>query len=567
MPFICNVQAKNLWVPGLVALSLVCAGCSEEPSNRTTTMPEAEPQPDPAPQPEGEPEGEPAAMPEPEGEPDFVLAPRFEPLAQALEEDLQTNNATGVSVAVWIDGEVTWVGGFGTIDPLEERRPNEETQFMIGSNSKKITAITLLQRIAAGDATLDTTLGDVLPDLEFDLAPAYHNTTAHELLSHQGGMFDDIGELTTTTQDAQLREYTYRTLATEGFAWAPPGEFYNYSNANFSMAGLMAETLADTPWADLVEEKVFQPLNMTRTVARKTNVDDNHAPGIGRVQLEQPNARPVPLRDTWESAFARPAAILWSTPSDMMRLAEFLVDGNEDVLPDPWTESIRSPQVEIEPDFPDTYGYGVVHKPAMSLGDDYYEMEVWVHGGRTPTHTSHFLIVPQKRFAISILSNGQFDDFDHSVEVALRTLVELPDPVEQPEPPFEVSVLDELVGTYTEPFNLGDIVVTQEGNGLRVQIPTLDQFGLPYERDLERVSTRNWNLFADNRTIPMRFVNGQNGQSYMANRYLVATRNSTGKGTQTTLPFRPLSQTPEQLHRFLARVALSKSSSMFFDFQ
>ena len=44
-------------------------------------------------------------------------------------------NATGASVAVWLDEEIVWVGGFGSADSAGDRRPDEDTLFMIGSDT------------------------------------------------------------------------------------------------------------------------------------------------------------------------------------------------------------------------------------------------------------------------------------------------------------------------------------------------------------------------------------------------------------------------------------------------
>lgn len=378
--------------------------------------------------------------------------PRFDALAAAIESDIARSNATGASVAVWLDDEIVWVGGFGTVDPDGSRVPDEDTLFMIGSDTKKIAAMLFLQEVAAGHATVETTLGEVVPELVMPQAPDYPTVTARELMSHQGGIVDRLGDPTGATTDDFLRTYALGAFATDAYAMAPHGVFFNYSNPNFAMVGLMTETLAGEPWADLAETRLFAPLGMTRTFARKPDLDENVATGVGVTAPGDTAVGPVSLADTWEDAFVRPAGLVWSTPSDQVRLARFLVDGDDAVLPAALVAQLHEPQVRQLPDLPGEYGYGLFVGRGANLAGTYADVEVWRHGGNTFTHTSTFYILPEQRFAISILSNGLGDDFTASVVTAIRTLVDLPAPVDPPPPPtVDVAQLDDLTGVYVDP--------------------------------------------------------------------------------------------------------------------
>ena len=41
-----------------------------------------------------------------------------------------------------------------------------------------------------------------------------------------------------------------------------PGEDRVYSNAGFALAGMIAETVMNESWEDLMQEKLFRPLDM-----------------------------------------------------------------------------------------------------------------------------------------------------------------------------------------------------------------------------------------------------------------------------------------------------------------
>ncbi len=469
---------------------------------------------------------------------------RFTSLQEALERDLEHNYATAASVSVWLDEEIVWVGGFGV---LEGDHPiDANTLFMIGSDTKKLTAIGLLQRVAAGEIKLETTLGEVLPDLSLPMAPEFAQATMHDLMTHQGGLVDDVGRKTTETDDEELARYTYEKLPEVGYALAPPGIFHNYSNPNYSMVGLVTETLSDAPWADIVEAEVFAPLEMRRTFARKSSVDINHAPGV-TVNSGRPRLRS--LEDTWENGFARPAGLVWSTPNDQIRLARFLVDGDPTILPDALRVQMHTPAVSIYPGFSGAYGYGLEIYDALEVENVRYPgVRAWTHGGNTKTHTSTFLVLPEARFAISILSNGTGDDFSESMWAAIHSFVALPKPEFIPDPSFDPDAIEALTGVYTDAYNVGEIIVRDAAERLMVEMPLLDAAGYAYEPQLYPISTRVWILRLEDTSLLLSFIDGPNGETYLANRIFVAIRPKPEEGASKHFSFLA---DPRRFHRAL----------------
>lgn len=449
--------------------------------------------------------------------------PRFGPVAEAAAADLATADATAASIAVWLDGEVIWVGGFGDRDPdVLGVPPDEDTQFAIGSDTKKITAISLLRQVAAGRTSLDATVGELLPGLEMQLAPEFTAATVRELLSHQGGLVDGA-EFTTTTTDAALADFTYGELAATFPSHAPPGTFFNYSNPNFAIAGLIDQELDGRPWADIVEADVFAPLGMTRTVARRSDVDDNHAEGFGHSPGADDPVHRIALADNWESAFVRPAGLVWSTPNDQIRLARFLVDGDPSVLDPALLQEVTVPQVAMYPDLPMAYGFGLISAPGMTLPDGWRDVPVWWHGGNTRSYTSTFYVLPEQRFAISILSNGADDDFTNTVVAAFSTLVDLPAPSTQPEVPFVPEELATVTGTYVDTIDGTEVTVTHVGDGLEISVPALDEEGIPYEHAMQPLSTHVWLAAIADQTFDFSFIETPDGM-YMRNREAVLLR-------------------------------------------
>lgn len=451
--------------------------------------------------------------------------PRFETLAAAIEADLADSNATAASVAIWEDGDITWVGGFGTISEADARRPDVDTQFMIGSDTKKMTSVLALQQVEAGKLTLDGTVADTLTALRMPRGGPFLAASLHELLSQQGGLNDHTGALSHTATDDELHSYTHGQFAREAYSMVPAGRLYNYSNPNFSIAGLMTEQVAGRAWPDIATEDLFAPLGMTRTVARKADVDENHATGVGMASSNDAAPRPVGLDETWENAFTRPAGLVWSTPSDHLRFVAFLMDGDAAVLRDDLRTAVSAAHVATNPDLPGAYGYGLTVFDSLTVGTSRYEnVRLWMHGGNTTTHTSTFAALPDQRFAVAILSNGVGDNFQRSLAAALVAFGDLPAPGPVPEPVFDPASIDTLVGDYLDENNVGALHLTRDGDTMRLAAPALDQAGVPYGAVLTPITNRVWRASIQNQPLALRFVDGPDGELYIVHRAFVATR-------------------------------------------
>ncbi len=454
--------------------------------------------------------------------------PDFSALRNSLQEHLTTSRATAVAAAVWIDGHVYWVGGFGTADIRGETTPDEQTQFLVGEGTQAFTSLAYAQRVAAGQASLQTTPRDVLSGLSLPDALGFVSATAHDLMTHQSGISQFQGELMTSTSDEDLREYLYGDFRERAYSMAPAGVFHNRAIPNDAMLAMMTQELEGRPWADIANEDVFAPLGMTRTVARKSEVDINRAVGIGVAGTGESFIRPVSLWETWEDAFVRPSMMVWSTPMDLMRFVDFLMDGAPEVLPDMLRERMvtgHAPQQIAE--LPGEFGYGIKVRRGFTNYPEHYDVETWSLEPDSLTHTTTMYALPEQRFAICIMSNTISDSHTASLTLAVEEHADLPEPGALPALPFEPDELDALTGTYEDPFAIGEVVIAREEDILTIKLPSLDISGTPYETELQPISTNMWRAQIAQQFRTLRFIEGDNDVMYLVSQSWVAARQDT----------------------------------------
>jgi CubicO group peptidase (beta-lactamase class C family) len=469
------------------------------------------------------------------GNGDGGLDPRFDEFVEALQADLDSSLAYGVSAAVMEDGRVTFARALGVKDAAGEEPLTPETLMQIGSTTKQMTAVALLRNVEAGQVALDDTLEEVLPELEFALDGTWDDqVTLHDLLSHQGAFYDYI-PWDGPADDTELVDWTYGVFDESYFLMNTPGVFWNYSNPNFVFAGLISEEQDSRFWPDIMVEDLFAPLGMDRTFLRRAEVEEEGdysiSYGLGLDDLTTGAMGPVDMTTMPDPGWGRPAGLVWTTPTQMMAWADFVMHGNTEVLSDDLRAEMTSEQVDtLMMAGNQYYGYGMFVERGYLTGDGtYYETPVWQHDGNTLSFSHQLYILPEHNFAVSVCASGYGADFMDSVDVAVTSLVDLPEESEPPTYTFDPAALDNHLGTYNDPYNVGETIIRRVGDALRIEMPDLEAYGYDVDPDLITISSNLFLLDLDGDLYELTFVpETQGGTSvYIRNRLFVSTRVDT----------------------------------------
>lgn len=485
----------------------------------------------------------------------------FETFVNTLQADLNKSDALGVSAAIMKGGKIIFARAYGFKDAEGKVSLTPETLMQIGSTTKQMTTTALLQKVEEGKAELENSLAEIIPDLEFKLDETWNEQIKlHHLISHQGAFYD-YTPWDEMPSDDMLEAVTYGTFAKSYFLMAPPGSFYNYSNPNFSMTGFVTEKLDTRFWPDIMVEDVYRPLGMDRTYLRKTEVikDGDYSDSFGLDFNDAQSGKQVSLTidQIADSAFTRPAGLAWTTPTQMMTWADFIMNGNEDVLSDKYRKMITTPQVDtLYADGTMHYGYGMfVETGYMDKNGNWYEIPVWEHGGATISFSNTLYILPEQDFAIAICSSGYGTDFTKSLDVALTTMAELPEPSDNA-PAYEIDPekFDDHVGTYNDQYNVGIMEVTREGNKLMVNAPTIEEYGYEVGPELVAVSSDIFLIYLNGEPLDITFVKKDGKSTFMRNRVFVATR--TEEEETLKVPTR------EQVKNFIKRSKITPDNHL-----
>ncbi len=190
----------------------------------------------------------------------------------ALLKGLVADDQPGIAVLVRRSGRTVYEQGYGVRD-LRTREPTDaRTRFRLASVTKQFTAMAIMLLVRDGRLRYEDTLTRALPGF-----PAYGNgMTIRHLLTHTSGLPDyeqlmedaekQKGPL--WTPDRQIRDDEVLTLLeAERHGLFAPGARWAYSNSGYVLLGLVAARAAGRPFGDVLRERIFAPLGMTRTLA------------------------------------------------------------------------------------------------------------------------------------------------------------------------------------------------------------------------------------------------------------------------------------------------------------
>jgi CubicO group peptidase (beta-lactamase class C family) len=309
----------------------------------------------------------------------------------------------GMSVVIVKDGNVVYMKGFGVRD-IESKSPvDNNTLFMIASNTKLFTGTALANLEHNKKLSLNDKITKFFPDYRL-----YDNNTSdlltiRDLLSHRIGTKTFQGDFTYWNSTLSRKEIMKKMRLMK-----PVGPFrqgFGYCNSCFMTAGEIIPVVANQPWEKYVYDSIMVPVGMTGSyitsvgIGERANVSKPYTTAYTGVLTELPY-------DNWDNL--GPAAAIVSNATDMSKWLLFQLDSGKvngkQVLPWPVLRETR--QINI-PLF--SRGNAPTHFMGYGLGlfmRDYYNRMLYYHSGGAGGMISEVAFMPEEKLGIAILTNN-----------------------------------------------------------------------------------------------------------------------------------------------------------------
>jgi CubicO group peptidase (beta-lactamase class C family) len=379
-----------------------------------------------------------------------ALAERLDSIAGSA---VLANRAVGTAAAVVMGNDTLLMEGYGKAVVEWDVPMPADAMFEIGSAAKQFTAAAILQLRDEGKLSLDDEITKWLPDVD----TRGNRVTVRRLLDHTSGMvgLTEMPEIQQVVWNPSFPRDSVIVLINRYPFQFPTGTMQVYNNSAFWLAGLIIEKVSGMTYADYVEQRIFAPLGMTRSMYCDSGENvPRRAHGYmvynnGVINRGPRNAH------TW-MPFA--AGSICSTAGDLLTWVQAL-HGGEVLSPGSYQEMITPGK--LNDGTPLRYGLGI------AVQEDVHGLPYIGHGGSVGGFDADTRWYPDAQLAVVVLMNNG----GNSGDVAGRLAAELL-PWQRPTVAAFTGDAAPLVGTYRGPGRGPDFVfqVTQAPQGIAVSI-------------------------------------------------------------------------------------------------
>ena len=197
-------------------------------------------------------------------------------LEKSIEKELERGIESG------FDGIIIYVNQAGKSSLYSAGWKNRAQQipadpyalFKIASISKLYEAAAVAKLVASGQLSLESTLSELIPEVDGKIENA-DKITLKMMLGHRSGIPDFIYQPDFENSDPNESYLTTAALIFNQSADFKPDKKYGYSNTNYLLIGEIMDRTLDYPHHDYIKNELLIPNGLTNTYSLYSEVDSN----------------------------------------------------------------------------------------------------------------------------------------------------------------------------------------------------------------------------------------------------------------------------------------------------
>ena len=315
----------------------------------------------------------------------------------------------GVAVCVVKNGKVVLMKGYGVKEMGTTDKVDENTLFMIGSNTKAFTATALAKLDADKKLSLDDKVQKWLPDFKLYDPWVAKEATVRDLLCHRLGFETFQGDFMYFDSDlstAEVREKMAKLKPMYGFR-----SKWGYTNAAFMTAGEIIPKVTGKSWAQFITDSIFKPLGMNNSLALSKDIKTAANRCLPHTVVMN-ELRKIPYGNIDNLA---PAGSISSSINDMSKwvmaqLNNGTVDGKV-IIP---AEAIAQTRIPNSILGNGGHPFNKAHFSLYGLGwfiEEYAGRKIVEHTGGVNGFVTSVCLVPEEKLGIIVLTNTDANAF------------------------------------------------------------------------------------------------------------------------------------------------------------
>ena len=315
----------------------------------------------------------------------------------------------GVSVCIVKNGKVVLMKGYGVKELGGNDKVDENTLFMIGSNTKAFTATAIATLDAENKLSLDDKVIKWIPQFKLENKAAGEQAIVRDLLCHRIGFRTFQGDFTYWTSNLSRKEVIEKMGHIK--AVYPFRTKWGYTNAAFLTAGEIIPAVTGKQWEDYIKEKIFLPLGMNNTLALSKDLPNATNKAL---PYTMDKGKIVKIPYCYIDNLA-PAGSISSSVNDMSKWVMMQLDNGKyqgkEIIPQKAIQATRSP-ASIMGNGSTLYNKSNFTLYGLGLElQDYESRKIVSHTGGVNGFVSSVTFIPSEKLGIVVLTNTDQNAF------------------------------------------------------------------------------------------------------------------------------------------------------------
>lgn len=305
-------------------------------------------------------------------------------------------NSVGASIVLFNKDEIIFKHHHGYINKELKLKTNDESFFMIGSNTKVLTSLSIFKLLEENKLSLEDDIKKYIPEFSIKSTFEYEKITIANLLMHRSGIQSDLYNF---IFDDTKDYHDIIDALKETYLTSIPGTMYSYSNLGYTMLGIIIERISGLSYVDFINEYISKPLKINIQINPDLNNNSHLSLSYDK--------KHKPMKDLV-------ACLLPAGSNTYMKIIDFVKIGqlflnngtinNIQILKPETIELMKQLKLDnpIDQEI-NNAGYGLLHNE-YQYGD---AGKVYGHGGDTICHHSFFSFIPDQNISAVVFTNTE----------------------------------------------------------------------------------------------------------------------------------------------------------------
>jgi CubicO group peptidase (beta-lactamase class C family) len=308
----------------------------------------------------------------------------------------------GAAVSVIHRGSIVFEGAYGYADAERKTAIDVNTRFELASVTKQITAMAVMMEKEAGRFQYDAPVSDFFPEFRSFAQGA----TIRNLLQHTAG-FPDYSELCRGPAGPARNPDVVNLLVKKASLDFQPGSRHAYSNTGYALLAVLIERTSGLSYPDYLEQKIFAPLGMKDTFVNRWGIP----PKLNLARSYTNSSTPAESPDIVDCNTIYGDGSVFSTAHDMALWNLYLEKNTVVGTTASMDEAYQPGKTTAGTTFPYGFGWGLNARSGMKQ---------YSHGGAWAGYRTLNARLPEKQFAVVVLTNGPRADLEAVVNKAIE---------------------------------------------------------------------------------------------------------------------------------------------------